>query len=236
MFFLLVLQIPPRSTLFPYGPLFRSAAKDISTKSLCCSLAIALISCVLGIVFLDSLVVALGATEELAALVSSYLLVIFAFSPVFLMGFVLLYFVRIDSNPLLASTSLIASALINVVLDWLLIMQWEMGIAGAAYATGIAHGSVLIVLLPHFLRQTCQLRLVPLSGSWNDIPRALANGFSEFANEISIGLTTLLLNWIMITRLGVSGVAAFTIVNYLFFIGLMTFYGIGESQIGRAHV
>ncbi len=206
-----------------------SAAKDIFTKSLCCSLAIALLSCVLGIVFLDSLVVALGATEELAALVSSYLLVIFAFSPVFLMGFVLLYFVRIDSNPLLASTSLIASALINVVLDWLLIMQWEMGIAGAAYATGIAHGSVLIVLLPHFLRQTCQLRLVPLSGSWNDIPRALANGFSEFANEISIGLTTLLLNWIMITRLGVSGVAAFTIVNYLFFIGLMTFYGIGES-------
>ena len=50
-----------------------SAAKDIFTKSLTCSVFIALLSCLLGIVFLDSLVVALGATVELAPLVSSYL-------------------------------------------------------------------------------------------------------------------------------------------------------------------
>ncbi|MCH2355833.1 MAG: MATE family efflux transporter [Pseudomonadales bacterium] len=206
-----------------------SAAKDIFTKSLTCSVFIALLSCLLGIVFLDSLVVALGATVELAPLVSSYLVIIFAFSPAFLLGFFLFYFVRIDSNPLLASFSLIASAFINVLLDWFFIVELEMGIAGAAYATGMAHGSVLLVLLPHFFRRASRLKLIHLAGSWSDIPKALANGFSEFANEMSIGLTTLLLNWIMITRLGVSGVAAFTIVNYLFFIGLMTFYGIGES-------
>lgn len=206
-----------------------SSAEDIFTKSLVCSLVIALLSCALGLIYLDSLIIALGATVELADLVSSYLRIIFAFSPAFLLGFFLFYFVRIDSNPLLASSSLIASAIINVVLDWIFIVQLEMGIAGAAYATAIAHGSVLLIVLPHFFRRACHLKLIALKGSWRDIPKAFANGFSEFANEISIGLTTLLLNWIMITRLGVSGVAAFTIVNYLFFIGLMTFYGIGES-------
>ena len=205
------------------------SAKDIFTKSLFCSLIIALLSCLLGILFLDSLVIALGASLTLTSLVSDYLLIILAFSPAFLLGFHLLYFVRIDSNPMLASASLIVSAILNVGLDWLFIVQLEMGIAGAAYGTGIAHASVLLALLPHFLRQSSQLKLIPLAGSWSDIPKALANGVSEFANEISVGLTTLLLNWIMITRLGVEGVAAFTIVNYLFFVGLMTFYGIGES-------
>jgi Na+-driven multidrug efflux pump len=58
---------------------------------------------------------------------------------------------------------------------------------------------------------------------------AMTNGFSEFANEISIGLTALLFNWVMITKTGVEGVAALTVVNYLFFIGIIIFYGIGES-------
>lgn len=204
-------------------------ARDIFTKTLCCALVIALLSALLGLIFLDSLVIALGATVELAGLVSSYLRIIFFFAPAFLLGFTLYYFVRIDNNPLLASASLLSGAVINVVLDWLFIVELKMALVGAAYATGIAHGSVLIIVLPHFFRKSSILKLVPLQGSWSDIPKALANGVSEFANEISVGLTTLLLNWIMITRLGVEGVAAFTIVNYLFFIGLMTFYGIGES-------
>lgn len=204
-------------------------ASDIFSKSMACALFIALITAVLGFIFLDTLILGLGATAELTSLVRDYLIVILFFSPFFLLGFTLFYFVRIDSNPLLASGSLIFSALLNVALDWLLIVEWEMGIRGAAYATGIAHGVTLPVLLPHVFRSASKVKFVRLSGSWRAIPKALANGFSEFTNEISVGLTTLLLNWIMITRLGVSGVAAFTIVNYLFFIGLMTFYGIGES-------
>ena len=64
---------------------------------------------------------------------------------------------------------------------------------------------------------------------WGAVLKAAYNGFSEFANELSIGLITLLFNWVMITRLGVPGVAAFTIINYLLFIGLEVCYGISES-------
>ena len=38
-----------------------------------------------------------------------------------------------------------------------------------------------------------------------------------------------LFNWVMISRLGVEGVAAFTIISYLLYIGLEVCYGISES-------
>ncbi len=60
---------------------------------------------------------------------------------VFLLGFALYYFDRVDNNPKLASASLLFSAGLNVVLDWLFIVQMELEIKGAAYATGIAHSA-----------------------------------------------------------------------------------------------
>lgn len=206
-----------------------AAAKSIFTKALTCTLIFSLASAILGILFLDPIVRALGANEQLAPLASSYLTVIFRCAPAFLLGFCLYYFVRVDNNPLLASSALLISALLNVVLDWCFIVVLELGIQGAAYATGIAHSIVFFVLVPYFLRADTKLKPTSLRGNWREIFKAVINGFSEFVNEISAGLTTLLVNWIMISRLGVEGVAAYTIVNYLFFSGIMIYYGIGES-------
>jgi len=89
------------------------------------------------------------------------------------------------------------------------------------------------MLLSHWFSAHCTLRFVPVSechrDGWAVILKAAYNGFSEFANELSIGLITLLFNWVMITRLGVNGVAAFTIIGYLLYIGLEVCYGISES-------
>ena len=205
------------------------AAKSIFTKALACTLVISLVGATLGILFLDPIVRSLGANEQLIPLVSSYLIVIFPCAPAFLLGFCLYYFVRIDNNPFLASSALLISALLNVIFDWWFIVVLELGIQGAAYATGLAHSAVFFILVPYFLRTDTELKPTSLAGNWREIVKAVINGFSEFVNEISAGLTTLLLNWIMISRLGVEGVAAYTIINYLFFIGIMIYYGIGES-------
>ena len=56
-------------------------------------------------------------------------------------------------------------------------------------------------------------------GRWSDVFGAAWNGLSEFTNELSVGLVVLLFNWVMITRQGVEGVAAYTIIGYLVMIG-----------------
>lgn len=205
------------------------AAQSIFSQTLACTLVFSIASAAFGLLFLDSLVLVLGAKGSLVPLATSYLTIIFPCAPGFLLGFALYYFVRVDNNPVLASGSLLFSAGLNVVLDWLFIVHMEWGIEGAAYATGLAHSAVLLILVPYFFKPSTQLKPNKLTGNWREIFKAVVNGFSEFVNEFSSGLTILMLNWLMITRLGVEGVAAFTIVNYLFFLGIMIYYGLGES-------
>jgi len=134
---------------------------------------------------------------------------------------------------MLASATLVAFAVINIGLDYLFIVHLGWGIKGAAWATAIAEATIFFMLLSHWFSRRCSLRLMPFlechRDGWGSVLRAAYNGFSEFANEMSIGLITLLFNWVMITRLGVEGVAAFTIISYLLYIGLEVCYGISES-------
>ena len=206
-----------------------TSAADVFTKTLFVMLVGSLIISGLSLLFLDFLISLLGANDELRPLVNDYLEIIFFFAPPLLVGLTLFYFVRAAGHPMIASGALFASAAVNIGLDWLFIVELDKGIKGAAYATGIAETVILLALLPPLLNRNNSLQLRWLKGGWNKITQAAANGVSEFANEMSVGIMTLLFNWIMITRMGVEGVAAFSVISYIVYLGLMICYGISES-------
>jgi len=209
------------------------AASAIFSKTIFASLGVGIGLCASCLLFMDEVVTLLGANEELSPLVSDYMTVIVLAAPMLILAMTLDYFVRIDGRPVLASIGLVGFAAINIVLDWLFLAHWGWGLQGAAWATAIADGSVFFILLTHWFSSRCTLRLVSIrsrhAGGWGTILRAAYNGLSEFTNELSIGAVTLLFNWVMITRQGVDGVAAFTIIGYLLLIGLEISYGISES-------
>jgi putative MATE family efflux protein len=209
------------------------AASSIFSKTVYATLLVTLLVSVCFLLFLDQLVSMLGANEDLHGLVKDYMRIIVFAAPLLVLGLTLDYFVRIDGRPILASAALIAFAIINISLDYLFIVRLGWGIKGAAWATAIAETCIFFILLGHWFSARCTLRHIPFlechRDGWKDVFRAAYNGVSEFANEMSIGLITLLFNWVMITRLGVEGVAAFTIISYMLFIGLEACYGISES-------
>jgi len=209
------------------------AASSIFSKTLYAAIVVSGSIVAVSLFFLDETVALLGANQDLHGLVRDYMQIIFWAAPLLITGLTLDYFVRVDNRPVLASVALVLFAVSNITLDWLFIVQWGWGIKGAAWATALSESVILIVLASHFISPRCTLRLVRVPNRWRDgwdaVFRAAYNGFSEFANEISLGLITLLFNWVMITRLGVEGVAAFTIIGYLMMIGLEVCYGISES-------
>ena len=209
------------------------AAREIFTRTLIASLVVALLIVGSSLLFLDQVVAMLGANEDLHGMVRDYMQIILWASPLLIVGLTLDYFVRVDGRPVLASFALVAFAVSNIALDWLLIVQWGWGIRGAAWATALADAAILVILATHWFTRRCNLKLTRVTQRWRDgwdsIFKAAYNGFSEFANEMSLALTTLLFNWVMITRLGVEGVAAFTIISYLLMIGIEVSYGLGES-------
>ncbi len=170
-----------------------------------------------------------GADENLTKMAMEYLSVMLIFIPFLMIGVVLDYFVRVDNRPNLAFIALLFSALINVLLDWFMIVYLQKGIFGAALATGISQLALLFILLPHFFSQKATIRFVKPSGSYTQILKATYNGASEFVNEISIGISTLIFNYVMIKNFGIEGIAAFTVINYLLLIGIMISFGISDS-------
>lgn len=178
---------------------------------------------------IETLLHLFGADEKLAKMAMEYLSVMLIFIPFLMIGVVLDYFVRGDNRPNLAFIALLFSALINVLLDWFMIVYLQKGIFGAALATGISQLALLFILLPHFFSQKATIRFVKPSGSYTQILKATYNGASEFVNEISIGISTLIFNYVMIKNFGIEGIAAFTVINYLLLIGIMISFGISDS-------
>lgn len=207
----------------------KQAAEAIFTKTFLSVIVFGLLFALLGVLFLEEIIALLGVNEELAAASGQYFL-IFCLFQVFFMGAICLsYFLRLDGRPLFVSTVIIANACLNIALDYVFIVQWEMGVAGAAYATAITHGSNFLFFASHLWLGDGRLRLTRKIGALRELLSAAYNGVSECTNEMSAGLLTLLFNWVMIKRLGVDGVAALSIINYLLFIGLMVSYGISDS-------
>jgi Na+-driven multidrug efflux pump len=210
-----------------------TAASAIFSRTLYASFAVSVLITLPSVLFLDPIVGALGANPELHSLVRDYMLIILCAAPLLIVGLTLDFFVRVDNRPLLASAALLFFAMSNVALDWLFIVQWGWGLKGAAWATALAEASIVLILASHLFHRKCSLKLMAVSrrwrNGWDSVARAAYNGFSEFANEMSIGLVTLLFNWVMITRLGVAGVAAFTIISYLLMIGIEVCYGFADS-------
>jgi len=209
------------------------SASAVFSKIIYATLAVAVLISLGFLVFLDQVVSLLGANNDLHGLVKDYMRIIVAAAPLLILGLTLDYFVRIDGRQMLASGALVLFAVINISLDYLFIVRLGWGIKGAAWATAIAEASIVFILISHWFSSRCTLKRIPFlechRDGWNVVFKAAYNGFSEFANEMSIGLITLLFNWVMITRLGVEGVAAFTIISYLLYIGLEVCYGISES-------
>jgi len=170
-----------------------------------------------------------GVTEELMSIAILYLNYILAFIPFLMIGLVLDYFVKIDNKPSLAFGALLFSSIVNIVLDWYMIVYLQSGVEGAALATGISQVALFIVLLPHFFSKKATIRFVKPIGSWIAIVKAGTNGASEFVNETSVGITTVIFNYIMIKTFGVDGVAAYTVVNYILWVSIMISFGISDS-------
>jgi putative MATE family efflux protein len=204
-------------------------ASIIFTKTIVCITFFSFIACSLLFINIETVLYLFGANENLIKIAIEYLSVIVIFIPFLMIGVVLDYFVRVDNRPNLAFIALLFSAVINVILDWFLIVYLQKGIFGAALATGISQLALIFILLPHFFSKKATLKFVKPIGSYIQIIKATYNGASEFVNEISVGITTLIFNYVMIKNFDIEGIAAFTVINYLLMIGIMISFGISDS-------
>lgn len=205
------------------------AASAVFSKCLIIILVVSLLFMSFSLILDRQILTLLGAPEELVTLVLPYFHIICVVLVLQVTSMVLYYFIRLDNRQKLGTFALVAGALINIALDALFIISLKMGLKGAAMATLAAQIVQMLILSTYFLSKNRRLRLLLRPGNWSEVAKVAYNGLSEFVNELSGGMVILLLNWLLIIHQGVSGLAAFAVINYLIFISLMIYYGIADA-------
>jgi len=205
------------------------AASAVFSKCLISIFVVGLLFMSISFVWDRQILILLGATDELITLVLPYFHIICGVLVLQVTSMVLYYFIRLDNHQTLGTSALVAGALINILLDALFIIVLDMGLKGAALATLMAQIMQMLILATYFLGKHRRLMLILRPANWSEVANVSYNGLSEFVNELSGGLVILLMNWLLITYQGVSGLAAFAVINYLIFISLMIYYGIADA-------
>jgi len=205
------------------------AASAIFSKTLIATIVYATVIIAIGLAFEAMLFRLLGAGEVLAPLMSEYYRVILPFLLAQLTTIVLYFFVRLDGFPSLAATALVIGAVLNVVLDYLFIAKLDWGLSGAAWATALSQLLPLLTLLTYFFSRKRKLHFSIKQNNWSEVFHAAYNGLSEFINEISAGIIALIFNLLLISRAGIEGVAAITVLNYLVMLGFMVYFSIADT-------
>ncbi len=211
------------------GQSLNTKASAVFSKCLIAIVVIGLLFMVLSWLFDTTILGWLGTPDSLVPLILPYFHIISAVLVIQIFTMVLYYFIRQDNGQRLATTALVTGAMLNIALDALFIIHFDLGLVGAAWATAIAQGTQLLILGCFFLRKQRLLLFSWPQQGWAELGRISFNGLSECINEISGGLVILVLNWLMVTHLGVTGIAAFAVINYLIFVSLMLYYGIADA-------
>lgn len=181
---------------------------------------------VILLLFQDGIVRLLNAKGILVGYVRDYLGVMTFFYVFMMVNMIFSMFIRAEGKPQLSLVFGILSNILNIILDYLLIMKSGYGMKGAAVASGLSVMISFFLGVFYFLSKRSLFEFNRPGFNIIDVKKMFFYGLSEFVGQISLSITIYLYNWVILKRIGTSGVAAFTIVGYVSFIQNMILTGI----------
>lgn len=204
-------------------------ASEIFSMTIIALFFLAIILTGIGLLFIDKIVNLLGSSDILFNYVKDYLFFSIIFTFAYMIFYILDMGVKGTGNPSYSMKVVFFTSILNIILDYIFIYIFEFGMKGAAFASGLSHSFGTFALIFYFLRVNQTLKFKITKIDFKLILRMAKNGFSEFINSSSAGITVLLFNIILMDIYGESGVAAYSIVGYATAFIIAVFFGISEG-------
>ena len=182
-----------------------------------------------GLLASGSLALLLGADGTVYEMTRTYLQVILLFAPMFMTNNLLLCFMRNDGAPQLSMAAMITGSLSNVVLDYVFMFPFGMGIFGAVLATGMAPVISILVLSPYLFRRKNQFHLRKCRISGKLALGIFSSGLPSLITEVSSGIVMIVFNTIILGIAGNIGVAAYGVIANLSLVVMSIYTGISQG-------
>ena len=190
---------------------------------------------VLGVIFADKVALLLGADSEMLEYCVIYARTCLIFNTMFMFQNVFQSFLVTAERPKLGLVVIVAAGCTNMLLDFLFIAVFQLGVVGAALATGLSQTVGGLLPLIFFLRKNngSKLHMVRTRLELRPVLQACSNGASELMTNISSSVVSMLYNHQLLTIAGENGVSAYGVLMYVSFIFAAVYigYSIGTAPI-----
>lgn len=189
-------------------------------------LLIGIFIAIFGNLFTSNIISFLGASSIQAPLSITYAKIIFTFAPAFFLQTAFQTFFVTAGKPTLGLIVTIFAGVTNIVLDYIFMAPLNMGVAGAAIATGIGYCIPAIVGIFFFLTaKDNALHFVRPKFDSRVLLQSCTNGSSEMVTNLANAATTFLFNYTLLQFYGENGVASITIILYFQYIFTALYFG-----------
>ena len=158
-----------------------------------------------------------------------YIRVYAVFAPLIIVFFAIDNYLRICGKQNYSMMLNIVTAVLNVVLDFLLIVVLRKGIWAAALASCISISAGTGMAFYPFIRNRLNLKFVAGSIPFKQFVQLTANGSSEFFGSIAGSVFSFILNIVLLSVGGATAVAAMSVVMYVESLVASMLFGMVDS-------
>lgn len=224
----------------------KEKANHVAGNAVVYTLVCGVLLTALGLIFLDPILYAFGATPNLLPYAHQYSQILLYFDMFFMLTFLFNNVARSEGNPKIAMTSMLSGMLLNIALDPIFIFGFHMGVAGAAWATNISRLVSFVFMMSYMLsgKSILKIEMRHFKPDWEIFKRIMALGIPGFVRQVSQSFLAIVVNHVFKKYGGnevimqVEGMAAtggdayitlFGIFNRLMSIVLMPLIGISQG-------
>jgi len=195
------------------------------------TLILTILLATIGLTFVNSIIPAFGGKGDIFEPAKIYYTVVLYGVPFLALCMMGNTVIRAEGKPKFAMIAMIIPSVGNLVLDYILIIEMDMGMLGAAWATTISYLCCFAYVLWFFLSKNSDLKI-----NWTHfrfdlsiLKETSSLGFVTLARQAVVSITYLLMNNIMFHLGGEDSVAVYAIIGRMLMFALFPILGVTQG-------
>ena len=243
----LSLAIPAQIVIMAFGIAIGQGAASVVSRSLgaknyaiarraagnafASALLVSVLITLLGSIYLEKLLLLLGATETLFKYSYDYLSIILYGTPFLLLSIAANNLLRAEGKAKISMTIMLIGAVTNIILDPFFIFVFKLGIKGAAWATVTGQFFSFLYAIRFFVtgKSAVEVKLKHLLFKKSVVWDIVSLGFPSFIRQSGSGIVAVLLNNLLGKYGGDIYIAAYGLINRMVMFLFMPLFGLVQG-------
>ncbi|MCM4155085.1 MATE family efflux transporter [Gramella sp. AN32] len=195
------------------------------------TLVLAMAFVIPGLIFVDSIIPAFGGKGNIFDPAKIYYIIVLYGVPFLALCMMGNNVIRAEGKPKFAMTAMIIPSIANLILDYILINQLDMGMEGAAWATSVSYLFCFGYILWFFLSKNSELKLnhFHFRLDFPILKEISSLGAVTLARQAVVSVTYLLMNNILFDLGGEESVTVYAIIGRMLMFALFPVLGVTQG-------